>query len=318
MALNVTYPDSNGRIARVAGSNVIVPKENAGVGDLIYKSSGGDVKVIGRGTANAATITINSTSYTLWGCIYSFVNGMAMVVAPNGKEQASIQWATSSSPTLPSGMPTDNGSPKMRNGGSHTYVQMNTATNSNYIKDGSSAPVTLGSAYRATSLQDSTFASSASADIKAKYGSWNEYIRQTLRVQGAPGTPFGAVYAAGKVKVHEFGRWATHKLYAQSSTGFPAAKHCYEYTGALGTDAVGTWWLPSMFELAELMIDENLNKVNENSAVLSVSAGLLRWSSVLLSASAAWRYYNGGLSGYYGLTDSSSYLVARPVTLLKL
>ena len=309
MGLSVTGLDANGRVTP-KGTNVIIPPESAGIGDLVYKSSGGAFKVVGRGTANSSSITVSSVTYSLYGCIYGFIAGMAMVVAPS---ETSAYWATSNSPTLPTGTPIIGpGTVLMRNGEKASYyAQMNTAQNSNYITGGSSAPVTLSSAYQATSLSSSTFATGASADVKNKYGTWTEYIRQALRVNGAPGSPFGAV--ASGVKVHEFGRWMTRKLYQQSSSAFPAAKYCYEYN-----EGGGTWWLPSMFELGELMIDEHLDKVNENS--LSgwsyVSAGSDRWSCVCYSSGVAWFYSGYGMSSYNGFADYQ--LTVRPVTLLKL
>lgn len=307
MGLSVTGFDANGRITP-KGVNVQVPPESAGIGDLVYKS-GSSIKIYARGTANATTIG----GYSLYGAIYGFVNGMAMIVAPNGAE-TSLYWATSNSPTLPSGTPEYGaGTPLMRNGQRTSYyAQMNTAQNSGYITGGSGTDnPTLASAYQATGLSASNFAGSAGANVKNKYGTWWEYIRQTLRVNGAPGTPFGASVASGNVKVHEFGRWMTRKLYAQSTSVFPAAKHCYEYN-----EGGGTWWLPSMFELAELMIDEHLNKINENSGILSVSAGVHRWSCVRLSSGYAWYYFTYGMSAYSGF--ASVQFTVRPVTLLKL
>lgn len=300
MGLNVTGLDSNGRITP-KGSNIVIPPESAGIGDLIYKS-GSTVKVIARGTASGTTISIGGSSYTLYGCIYGFVNGEAMVVAPNAGE-TSATWGS-----YPSGAPTyGDGTPLMRNGQRTSYyTQMNTATNQNYITNGGSAPVTLASAYQATSLNASNFDSSASADIKKRYGTWWEYIRQTLRVNGAPGTPFGAV--GGGCKVHEFGRWMGKTYFSSSS--YPAGYHCYTYN-----EGGGKWWLPSMFELAQLMIDETLNKVNENSAILSVSAGSYRWSCVLFSGGDAWLYHNVGMSNFASFGGS---LAVRPVTLFKL
>ena len=300
MGLNVTGLDSNGRITP-KGSNIVIPPESAGIGDLIYKS-GSTVKVIARGTASGTTISIGGSSYTLYGCIYGFVNGEAMVVAPNAGE-TSATWGS-----YPSGAPTyGEGTPLMRNGQRTSYyVQMNTATNQNYITNGGSAPVTLASAYQATSLNASNFDSSASADIKKRYGTWWEYIRQTIRVNGAPGTPFGAV--GGGCKVHEFGRWMGKTYFSSSS--YPAGYHCYTYN-----EGGGKWWLPSMFELAQLMIDETLNKVNENSAILSVSAGRDRWSCVLHPGGYAWIYSNVGMSNGDSFGGS---LTVRPVTLFKL
>lgn len=298
MALSITGFDANGRITP-RGSNVVIPPESAGIGDLIFGTRS-NFKVIARGTASGTTISIGGVSYSLYGCIYGFVNGEAMVVAPNAAETAAA-WGS-----YPSGAPVFSASPAMRNGLKHTYAQMNTARNAGYITGGGSAPAQLASAYQATSLTASNFAGSAPADVKKRYGTWWEYIRQTMRVNGAPGTPFGAV--GGGCKVHEFGRWMGRSYFSTSS--MPAGYHCYTYN-----EGGGTWWLPSMFELGELMIDEHLNKVNENSAILSVSVGVGRWSCVLLSSSDAWFYRSAGMSGYYGFTNSQA---VRPVTLFRL
>ena len=304
MALSVTGLDANGRVTP-KGTNVIIPPEGAGIGDCIYKS-GSTVKVIGRGTGSAASITIGGSTYTLYGVIYGFVNGYAMVVAPS---EASKAWAASGV-SAPSGAPIyGGGTALMRNGLRATYAQMNTARNSGYITGGSSAPVTLSSAYQATSLSSSSTWSSVSADIRNKYGSWTEYIRQTLRVNGAPGSPFGAAVPASNVKVHEFGRWMTSLL--NNSTNYPAGYYCWNYSST-----PGEWWLPSMFELGELMIDEHLNLVNQNTnGFTAVSAASYRWSCVCNSSSVAWHY------GYTGMSNNSGFtytLTARPVTLLKL
>lgn len=300
MPSSITGFDANGRIIP-RGSNVVIPKEMAGIGDLIYKN-GSSIKVIGRGTATSTSISISGTTYSLYGIIYGFVNGEAMVVAP--RELGGKSWGA-----YVSGMPIYGDYPLMRNGTRASYVQMNTAQNSYYITGGGSAPVVITTAYQGTSLSASSFASSASAEIKARYGTWEEYIRQALRVQGTPGTPFGAV--AANVKVHEFGRYMG-KTYGASQAVGTALRACYDHN-----EGGGTWWLPSMFELGELMIDEHLNKVNENTAVADgVSAGSYRWSCVLRSSGYAWLYADAGMS--YPWYEFASELAVRPVTLLKL
>ena len=313
MPLAITGIDpATGRVIP-KGTNVLIPKENAGIGDLVYKN-GANIRIIGRGTANATSIAIGNVTYTLYGVIYGFVAGMAMVAAPG---ETAAYWAASGvSCTV--GPEYGGNTPLMRNGRKHTYAQMNTAQNANYIKGGSSAPVTLASAYQTTSLTgDSDFnALAAASEIKNKYGSWTEYIRQTLRVNGAPGTPFGATYTdnGNVVKVHEFGRWMTRKVYTTTLTpeNFPAIKYCYEYG-----EGGGVWWLPSMFELAELMIDEHLTLVRQNAGIITdVSPGSNRWSCVRLSSGYAWNYDNNGMSDNYGF--SSYQFTVRPVTLLKL
>ena len=312
MPLAITEIDpATGRVIP-KGTNVLIPKENAGIGDLVYKN-GANIRIIGRGTADAASITKGGVTYSLYGVIYGFVAGMAMVAAPG---ETAAYWAASGvSCTV--GPEYGGGTALMRNGKKATYAQMNTAQNANYIKGGSSAPVTLASAYQATSLTgDSDFnALAAASDIKNKYGSWTEYIRQTLRVNGAPGTPFGAAYTdnGNVVKVHEFGRWMTRKVYTTlTPANFPAIKYCYEYG-----EGGGVWWLPSMFELAELMIDEHLTLVRQNAGIITdINPGSYRWSCVRISSGNAWGCSGLGMSNFNGF--SSSQWTVRPVTLLKL
>ncbi|MBR4757810.1 MAG: hypothetical protein IK084_03275 [Bacteroidaceae bacterium] len=320
MALSVTGLDSNGRVTP-KGTNVIIPMQSAGIGDIVFCKSGSDpytpsnLLVVGRGTNSATSATLNSNTYYRYGVIYGFVAGMAMIIADKADE--SLYWATSNSPTLPSGTPEyGGGTCLMRNGKKATYVQMNTERNASYITGSSASQPTDGlltSAYQSTPLTSSTFASSANTETKQRFGSWLEYIRQTLRVNGAPGTCFGAV--ASGVKVHEFGRWMTKKLHAQSTSAFPAANACSTYKVSNTGDAAGNWWLPSMFELGELMIDSHLGLVNEG-LINDVSTSSYRWSCVRFSSSNAWRYDYAGVSSYIGFSDYR--LTVRPVTLLKL
>ena len=316
MALTITGFDADGRITP-KGVNVVIPPEGAGIGDLVYKQTSvfsnaayntpAYFKVIGRGTANATVLTINSVSYTLYGAIYGFVAGMAMVIAP--AEKGGARWCSSDSSSLG---PTHSRGPIMRNGKSHTYVQMNTSRNAGYITGGSSQPSDglLTSAYQATSLTESTFLTSANAETLSRFGSWKEYIRQTLRVNGAPGTPFGMTSTG--VKVHEFGRWMGKQAYAAGLSSYPAFQSCYNHN-----EGGGIWWLPSMFELGELMIDEHLDKVNQNSASIftAIDNGSNRWSCVRSSAGLAWYYDNLGMSNNYYFSYT---FAVRPVTLLKL
>lgn len=296
MALSITGLDSNGRVTP-RGTNIVIPAAGAGIGDLIYKS-GSSVKVIACGTASGSSITINGTTYTLYGAIYGFVNGEAMVVAPN--DLGNMTWGAYKDEM--STVIVSPGSVLMRNGVKTSYyAQMNTERNRGYISGGSGYPENgiLQSAYQACGAE-SGFTGTP------QHGTFTEYIRQTLRVNGAPGSPFGAV--APDVKVHEFGRWMTKKFGPDQTSG--AIRACYIYK-----DGGGTWWLPSMFELGELMIDEHLNRVNSNGVMGSISAWSVRWSCVLCSGSDAWLYNDRGVSdnGRFGYS-----FTVRPVTLFKL
>ena len=300
MALSVTGIDSNGRVTP-KGTNVLIPKESAGIGDLVFKS-GSSIRIYGRGTVSATTID----GYTLYGAIYGFVAGMAMIVAPNAGETSGA-WLSSGSSTV--GPEYGWGTVLMRNGIKCTYAQMNTARQSSNdaYRGTAGTNVHPTASYDGGVMTESTFNSNTN-NVKSYYGSWKEYLRQTLRVNGVPGTPFGAV--ADGVKVHEFGRWMTKQIVTTHGSAAAAAYHCYNYN-----EGNGTWWLPSMFELGELMIDEHLNKVNENSTILSVSDGSDRWSCVRASSGDAWIYYHYGMPNYYGFTGG---FTVRPVTLLKL
>lgn len=297
MALTITGLDSNGRVYP-QGTDIVIPAAGAGIGDLIYKS-GSSVKVIACGTASSSSITIDGATYTLYGAIYGFVNGEAMVVAPN--DLGNMTWGAYKDEMRTVIVPP--GAVLMRNGvKTSSHAQMNTARNKNYITNNSVSYYheILQSAYQACGTE-SSFSGTP------QHGTFTEYIRQTLRVNGAPGSPFGAV--ATNVKVHEFGRWMAKK-FGPNQDEKTAMRACYDYN-----EGRGAWWLPSMFELAQLMSDETLNKVNENSAILSVSAGSNRWSCVLYSGGHAWDYDNAGMSSYRGFGYS---LTVQPVTLFKL
>ena len=72
-----------------------------------------------------------------------------------------------------------------------------------------------------------------------------------------------------------------------------------------------------MFEFGELFMDEHLDKVNQNSGVISsVSSSSYFWSCVRVSSDSAWAYDNSGMSINRGF--SYAQFAVRPVTLLKL
>lgn len=293
MALSIDGLDANGRVTP-KGTDIVIPAAGAGVGDLIYKS-GSSVKVIACGTASGSSITKEGVTYTLYGAIYGFVNGEAMVVAPN--DLGNMTWGAYND-----GMPiVSPGGILMRNGVKTSYyAQMNTAQNRGYISGGSGYNEVLSSAYQACGAE-SGFTGTP------QHGTFTEYIRQTLRVLGAPGSPFGAT--ATNVKVHEFGRWMAKKFGPNQASG-TAMRACYDYN-----EGGGTWWLPSMYELGELMIDEHLNRVNSNGVMGGIYTSSCRWSCVLSSGGTAWIYDSYGMSGLYGFGGS---FAVRPVTLFKL
>lgn len=307
MSLTITGIDSSGRITP-KGDNVRVPLENAGIGDVVFKS-GTSLRVYGRGTVKSTSID----GYSIYGAIYGFVNGQSMIVAPN--EKGGKTWGSDIGPAF------GWGAIRMRNGNgsNHVYATMNIQRtydlNGNF--SGSALHPTCGWTGGGM-MSESGFNSSTEA--QALYGTgtagYKNYLRQTLRVNGVPGTCFGATAddsTYGKVKVHEFGKYMMRLAVAAGITGFPAFEACYNHN-----EGGGVWWLPSMFDLGELMIDEHLDRVNENalSGVFDeVSKSSYRWSCVRYGSGSAWTYTGVGVSSY---TYYSDVLAVRPVTLLKL
>lgn len=294
---------SNGRISR--GTNVVIPPENAGIGDVVLKS-GSNILIIGRGTI----ATPLPSGYSVYGIIYGFVSGMAMICAP-ADFGSTMRWGDNVS-----GMGSfyyGGGTVLMRNGLKATYALMNLATSKNddWRRGTAGTNVHPTAIYNGGVMTKATFEGSSGAEARKIYGTWDEYLRQTLRVQGAPGSPFGAV--ANGVKVHEFGRFFC-KTFAGTQPSGTALRACYDYN-----EGNGTWWLPSMFELGELMIDEHLDKVEENAGKAGIMGlnkmGSGRWSCVPYDDGYAWSYTGYGMSNVSLLSDP---FAVRPVSLLKL
>ena len=320
MALNVTVDPSTGRVIP-KGTDVIIPKLNAGIGDIVFCKSGSDPRdpanllVMGRGTNSSTSATLNGSTYYRYGGIYGFVNGLAMVVAD--RTDVSKQWTTLSSSSI--GPEYGWGKILMRNGkgSSHVYAAMNLQRtydlNGNYT--GTSLHPTA--AWTGGGLMPySTFTGTGGAEARALYGGglagYKNYLAQMLRVNGAPGTCFGAV--ASEVKAHEFGRYMMGLAVAAGIANYPAFQECYNYVVSGTGDVAGNWWLPSMFELGELMIDEHLNLANEG-LINDIGISSYRWSCVRYSTGLAWFYADIGMSDARGFAFS---LAVRPVTLLKL
>ena len=98
--------DTNGRVV-TGRTNVIIPPENAGVGDIILKNSNGDVKIVGWGTYSSTGLP---SGFKAYGVIYGFVNGMARVVA---LEEEARRWTMAASDT---GSPSSSGSDNVNGG----------------------------------------------------------------------------------------------------------------------------------------------------------------------------------------------------------
>ena len=319
MALTITGVDANGRVTP-KGTNVIIPMQSAGIGDIVFCKSGGDphdpsnLLVVGRGTSSASVATLNSLTYYRYGTIYGFVNGFAMIVAD--RADVGKAWTSLSSSQL--GPEYGWGKILLRNGkgSDHVYAAMNLQRtydlNGNY--DGSD--LHPGHAWTGGLMSYSTFSGSTGAAARALYGEglagYKNYLTQVMRVNGAPGTCFGAV--AANVKVHEFGRYMMSLAVAAGISNYPAFKECYDYTVSGTGDAAGNWWLPSMFEMGELMIDAHLNLVNEG-LINDVDFASYRWSCVRYDSGVAWFYYYAGMSAHAGFGYE---FAVRPVTLLKL
>lgn len=346
MPLAITGIDpTTGRVIP-KGTNVIIPPENAGVGDIVFCRSGADphvasnLRVIGWGTASNANITIGGSTYVPYGVIYGFVNGMARVVALT---ETSRRWTMAASDSgsesatgddnVNGGYPVANstvggGNNAMRNGKKTTYVGMNLDSLMQNGYTGGNTIVHPGAAWGAEQIMSKSNFEALSAgggNAKTLYGTWENYVRQVMAIRN-PGSCFTA--HDSEHKVHEQGKWNTYLLgqYTKSSPDsnsqggtacwYPAANYCFNYyvSGTGETASSHNWWLPSMDELLDLMIDDHWRKVNTCGAT-SLSNRAYRWSSVRYSATYAWIFNYNGFCNYNHVRYA---LAVRAVTLLKL
>lgn len=336
MALTVTGVDANGRVTP-KGTNVIIPPESAGIGDIVLMNSSRDVKIVGWGTYSSGSLP---SGYVAYGVIYGFVNGMARIVALS---ETSRRWTMAASDTgsesssgsddVNGGYPVagstvGGGNNAMRNGKKTTYVGMNlnSLMQNNYTGGNTILhPSAAWGAEQIMSKANFDALSAGGGNAKTLYGTWENYVRQTMAIRN-PGSCFAA--HDSDHKIHEQGKWNTYLLgqYTKSNPDsntqggtacwYPAANYCYNYyvSGTGETADSHNWWLPSMDELLDLMIDDHWKKVNTCGAT-TLSNRATRWSSIRSSATDAWTFKGYGCGdGSYG-----RYAVAtRAVTLLKL
>ena len=201
MALTVTGIDpATGRVIP-KGTNVIIPPESAGIGDIVFCKSGADpqvasnLRVIGWGTTNNANITIDGSTYVPYGVIYGFVNGMARVVALT---ETSRRWTMAASDSgsesatgdtnVSGGYPVADstvggGNNAMRNGKKTTYVGMNLNSLMQNGYTGGNTIVHPGAAWDATQIMSRANFEALDAgagNAKTLYGTWENYVRQAL------------------------------------------------------------------------------------------------------------------------------------------
>ena len=330
-------------------------EEPSGSGIKRYRPK--NLKIIGWGTvSNSNNITIGSSNdtYVCYGVIYGFVNGMARIAALS---ETGLRWAMygpGTDTTAPTTSGGDGTNPTvsrttaiatgglMRNGKTATYAGMNLSSlmQNSYAGTVSSNLLHPSAAWDTSVMwsksvfENTTTYPDASytylAEARQIYGTWENYVRQTMAVQGAPGTVFG--FHDSGVKIHEQGRYNTSLLgiygpvsgaYASTYPGdsldnniwYPAANYCYNYAvSGVSESGKHNWWLPSMHELYDLMTDEHWRKVN-TCGTTTLNNRADRWSSVRYGSSYAW-YFSG-----YGFSYNSyfrSAFTSRPVSLLQI
>lgn len=336
MALTVTGVDANGRVTP-KGTNVIIPPESAGIGDIVLMNASRDVKIVGWGTYSSGSLP---SGYVAYGVIYGFVNGMARIVALS---ETSRRWtmaasdsgseSSSGSDNVSGGYPVagstvGGGNNAMRNGKKTTYVGMNlnSLMQNNYTGGNTILhPSAVWDAGQIMSKANFDALSAGGGNAKTLYGTWENYVRQTMAIRN-PGSCFAA--HDSDHKIHEQGKWNTYLLgqYTKSNPDsntqggtacwYPAANYCYNYyvSGTGETADSHNWWLPSMDELLDLMIDDHWKKVNTCGAT-TLSNRANRWSSIRNSATIAWYCADGGFC--YGYTVRYAF-TTRAVSLLKI
>lgn len=336
MALTVTGVDANGRVTP-KGTNVIIPPESAGIGDIVLMNASRDVKIVGWGTYSSGSLP---SGYVAYGVIYGFVNGMARIVALS---ETSRRWtmaasdsgseSSSGSDNVSGGYPVagstvGGGNNAMRNGKKTTYVGMNlnSLMQNNYTGGNTILhPSAAWGAEQIMSKANFDALSAGGGNAKTLYGTWENYVRQTMAIRN-PGSCFAA--HDSDHKIHEQGKWNTYLLgqYTKSNPDsntqggtacwYPAANYCYNYyvSGTGETADSHNWWLPSMDELLDLMIDDHWKKVNTCGAT-TLSNRAYRWSSIRTSATVAWSCATSGGCDYSYVRNAYT---ARAVSLLKI
>ena len=328
---------TDGRVV-TGRTNVIIPPENAGVGDLILKNSNGDVKIVGWGTYDSSNLP---SGFVAYGVIYGFVNGMARIVALSEVSRcwtmdasASGDGSSTQSTNINggydlAGSTVGGGTNKMRNGKPATsLVGMNLDSLMQNSYTGANTIVHPSAAWGAEQVMSKANFNALTAggdNAKTLYGTWENYVRQVMAIRN-PGSCFAAHDSDHKVR--EQGKWNTYLLgrYTKASPDsntsggtacwYPAANYCFNYyvsnTGE--TAASHNWWLPSMDELLDLMVDDHWSKVNTCGAT-PLGNRVTRWSSIRSSAGLAWYYNTNGFCN----SDYVRYAcTARPVSLLQI
>lgn len=338
---------TDGRVV-TGKKNVVVPPENAGVGDVVFLDSNRNMRIIACGTYDSSTIaaTIGS-GYVPYGIIFSFCNGMAYLLAATAA--VARKFAEGVSQTTASGnypncaadlsdVRMASGSMKMRNGLSTSYytgMNLSRLMARAWTGDNTIVHPTSAAPEVATKMSKANFEALVAGNGNAKdiYGTYENYLRQVMSVPSA-GSLF--TYHDSGHKPHEQGRWNTYLIGRYSVTNpdtnvsasggtadwsagvyYPAAQYCFNYyvegSGETATDH--NWWLPTMGELQELLRDENYERVNACGIVTFPITSYHYWSCMPRNAINAWHFHWYGIS-YYAFVYQS-YRV-RPITLLKL
>ena len=320
------------------GTNVEIPAKNAGIGDIVLLDSSRNIKVIGHGTYDATSLP---AGYVTYGVIYGFVNGLARIVALEDVNRRFAMLASDTGDESVTGADSINAAYQLassqvgtnkntiRNGNTTTYamISLNVAKSYNWTGDNTIIhPTAAAPAEKVMSRANFEALPLGGGNARDLYGTYENYLSQCLAVCN-PGSYFMAT--DGDRKPHEQGRWNTILIGAYTKanpdpnaqgTGpcwYPAANYCYNYfvSGAGEAAADHNWWLPSMNEMFDLMIDEHLLKVNTSGAT-TISDNSGRYSSIRSNNANVCCFRSAsGISYSYNMRYA--YRV-RPVTILKL
>lgn len=346
--MSIQIDSTTGRVL-TSKKNVVIPSENAGVGDVVFLDSNRNMRIIACGTYDSSTIaaTIGS-GYVPYGIIFSFCNGMAYLLAATAAvsrkftEGVSETTTSSNYPNCAADLTESRmstGKMEMRNGLTTSYqagmnlsrIMARAWTGDNTIVHPTSAATDVS-----TKMSKANFDALVAGNGNAKdiYGTYENYLRQIMSVPTA-GSLF-TCHDSGH-KPHEQGKWNTYLIGRYSDTNpdtnvsarggtadwsagvyYPAAQYCFNYyvegSGETATDH--NWWLPTMGELQELLRDENYERVNACGVVTFNITSYNYWCCIPRNEYTVWFYQYVGGCTYYAYVNQ--YYRVRPVTLLKL
>lgn len=147
----------------------------------------------------------------------------------------------------------------------------------------------------------SYYDSNLGANLRADYPTYTDYIADCMVDLNCNKGIFYGDRKNGQLQTQLLAQ-KTVKKRGVAVPAYPAANYAYTYTKGVDGFEAGKWWLPSMYELSELMYGIKGDNTDPVSVALrkcgydTISTVSSRWSCCRNSVNTAWYYFNYGTS----------------------